>query len=117
MSLLVKHHFLLEHNKSTYRLYAPVRGDYDKFIIELEAEREWVTETCDQYCKHCYIYKYHHPVIGLQNVSSNLTAQNLFLGFGDSKAGELLKKIPELEDVFTLLSKVGEGKFMKLSFI
>ena len=44
-------------------------------------------------------------------------APNLFLGFGDSKAGELLKKIPELEDVFTLLSKVGEGKFMTLSFI
>lgn len=63
------------------------------------------------------IYKYHHPVIGLQNISSNLMAPNLFLGFGDSKAGELLKKIPELEDVFTLLSKVGEGKFMKLSFI
>ena len=63
------------------------------------------------------IYKYHHPVIGLQNGSSNLTAQNLFLGFGDSKAGELLKKIPELEDVFTLLSKVGEGKFIELSFI
>ena len=63
------------------------------------------------------IYKYHHPVIGLQNVSSNLTAPNLFLGFGDSKAGELLKKIPELEDVFTLLSKVGEGKFIELSFI
>ena len=36
VSLLVKHHFLLELNKSTYRLYAPVRGDYDKFIIELE---------------------------------------------------------------------------------
>jgi len=33
-----------------------------------------------------------------------------FSGFGDSKAGELLKKIPELEDMFTLLSKVGEGE-------
>lgn len=32
-------------------------------------------------------------------------------GFGDSKAGELLKNIPELEDMFTLLSKVGEGTF------
>ena len=33
-----------------------------------------------------------------------------FSGFGDSKAGELLKKIPELEEMFTLLSKVGEGE-------
>ncbi|KAJ7334538.1 Cell division control protein 7 [Desmophyllum pertusum] len=32
-------------------------------------------------------------------------------GFGDSKAGELLKEIPELGDMFTLLSKVGEGTF------
>ena len=31
-------------------------------------------------------------------------------GFGDSKAGELLKKIPELQDMFTIVSKVGEGK-------
>ena len=38
-----------------------------------------------------------------------------FSGFGDSKAGELLKNIPELEDMFTLLSKVGEGKLMKFT--
>lgn len=32
-------------------------------------------------------------------------------GFGDSKAGELLRKIPELQDMFTIVSKVGEGTF------
>ena len=38
-----------------------------------------------------------------------------FSGFGDSKAGELLKKIPELEEMFTLLSKVGEGELIILT--
>lgn len=34
----------------------------------------------------------------------------VLLGFGDSEAGELLKKIPEIQDIFTIVSKIGEGR-------
>lgn len=33
-------------------------------------------------------------------------------GFGDSEAGELLTKIPELAEVFSIVSKVGEGEYV-----
>ncbi|EDO33825.1 predicted protein [Nematostella vectensis] len=32
-------------------------------------------------------------------------------GFGNSEAGELLTQFPELKDIFTVVSKVGEGTF------
>lgn len=38
-------------------------------------------------------------------------------GFGDSKAGELLENIPELQDMFTIVSKVGEGKLMRIQYL
>ena len=38
-------------------------------------------------------------------------------GFGDSKAGELLENIPGLQDMFTIVSKVGEGKLMRILYL
>lgn len=32
-------------------------------------------------------------------------------GFGDSEAGEILKQFPELGEIFTVVRKVGEGKY------
>jgi len=34
----------------------------------------------------------------------------LFTGFGDSEAGKILQQFPELEEVFSIIKKVGEGK-------
>lgn len=33
-----------------------------------------------------------------------------FEGFGDSEAGNILQQFPELEEVFTIITKVGEGR-------
>ncbi|XP_068740030.1 cell division cycle 7-related protein kinase-like [Montipora capricornis] len=38
-------------------------------------------------------------------------------GFGDSEAGELLKKIPEIQDIFTIVSKIGEGTFSNVYLV
>ncbi|KAK2566029.1 Cell division cycle 7-related protein kinase [Acropora cervicornis] len=38
-------------------------------------------------------------------------------GFGDSEAGELLKKIPEIQDIFTTVSKIGEGTFSNVYLV
>lgn len=43
--------------------------------------------------------------------------QIFLTGFGDSKAGELLENIPELQDMFTIVSKVGEGKLMGILYL
>lgn len=42
-----------------------------------------------------------------------LTKYNMFVskGFGDSEAGEILKQFPELGEIFTVVRKVGEGKY------